>query len=52
MTKPKLYWSPKAEEDLLNIYVAIGLENITAADRIYDRIKSKALTLLMPLAWA
>ncbi len=46
MTKPKLKWSPKAEEDLLDIYVTIGLENISAADRIYDKLKSKALTLI------
>jgi toxin ParE1/3/4 len=46
MTKPKLKWSPKAEEDLLDIYVTIGLENISAADRVYDKLKSKALTLI------
>ena len=34
-----LRWSREAREDLLEIYVAIGLENVGAAERIYDRLK-------------
>ncbi len=44
--KPILIWTPRAEEDLLEIYVSIGLENASAADRIYDKLKSKARLLI------
>ncbi|MBP0577957.1 type II toxin-antitoxin system RelE/ParE family toxin [Labrys sp. LIt4] len=40
-----LIWTPQSEEDLLDIYVTIGIDNPTAADRIYDRLRD-AIRLL------
>ncbi len=37
--------SKQAREDLLNVYVAIGLDNPPAAERIYDRLEQRAATL-------
>ena len=31
-----LNWSKEAREDLLDIYVVIGLDNAQAAERVYD----------------
>ena len=41
----ELVWSPLAREDLLEIYVAIGLENPDAAERLYSAMESKAALL-------
>lgn len=30
--KPAVLWTPQAREDLLDIYVAIGLDNAAAAE--------------------
>ena len=38
----KVIWSPLAKEDLLDIYVTIGLENRAAAERYYDRLEHRA----------
>jgi len=38
----KLIWSNQARDDLLDIYVLIGLEQPAAAERYYDRIEQKA----------
>lgn len=38
-------WTRQAREDLLRIYVLIGLEQPAAAERYYDRIEHKALLL-------
>lgn len=38
-------WTHKAQTDLLDIYVLIGLEQPAAAERYYDRIEAKALIL-------
>ena len=38
---PKLYWTNQAREDLLDIYVLIGLEQPAAAERYFDRIETK-----------
>jgi toxin ParE1/3/4 len=38
-------WSKQAREDLLDIYVAIGLDNASAAERIYDRLEQRAASL-------
>lgn len=35
----ELLWSPQALEDLMDIYVTIGLENVDAAERIYKAIE-------------
>ena len=37
----KLVWSNQAREDLLDIYVLIGLEDPAAAERYFDRIDAK-----------
>jgi toxin ParE1/3/4 len=31
----RLIWSPEARKDLLEIYIAIGLDNPAAAERLY-----------------
>jgi toxin ParE1/3/4 len=38
----KLVWSNQARADLLEIYVMIGLEQLAAAERYFDRIEAKA----------
>lgn len=38
-------WTPAAREDLLRIYLLIGLEQPDAAERYFDRIERKALLL-------
>ena len=35
----KVRWTPKAREDLLELYFAIGRENVNAAERWFDRIE-------------
>ena len=40
-----LRWHPQARQDLLDIYVSIGLDNPTAAERIYDLPKTRAQQL-------
>ena len=37
--KPVLLWTPKAREDLLDIYVTIGFDNPSAAERLYTAIE-------------
>ena len=41
----ELVWSNKARADLLEIYVMIGLEQPAAAERYFDRIEAKILSL-------
>ena len=43
---PRLYWTNQAREDLLDIYVLIGLEQPAAAERYFDRIEAKAALLV------
>jgi len=38
-------WSKQARDDLLRIYVAIGVGNASAAERLYDRLERKAAML-------
>jgi toxin ParE1/3/4 len=38
----ELVWSNQARDDLLDIYVLIGLERPAAAERYFDRIEAKA----------
>jgi plasmid stabilization system protein ParE len=48
----KLLWSLQAREDLLDIYVAIGVENAEAAERLYSAIEAKAnLLITHPRIW-
>lgn len=37
-----LVWTPQAREDLVEIYTYIGLDNRTAAERIFDAVEAKA----------
>jgi toxin ParE1/3/4 len=37
-----LLWTPQAREDLIEIYTYIGLDNPSAAERIFDVIEAKA----------
>ncbi len=37
-----LVWTPQACEDLIEIYTYIGLENPSAAERVFDAIQAKA----------
>jgi toxin ParE1/3/4 len=37
----KLYWTPRACEDLLEIYCRIGADNPAAAERIFTAIEAK-----------
>lgn len=41
-----LLWSPQAREDLLEIYVAIGVDNLDAAERLYTSMESKGNLLV------
>ena len=38
----ELIWSPQAREDLLDIYIYIGLDNATAAEKLYIAIEATA----------
>lgn len=38
-------WSKQAREDLLQIYLAIGRDNVAAAERVYDRLEELAAIL-------
>jgi len=40
--KTKVLWTPRAREDLLDIYVTIGFDNPSAADRMYSAIEAHA----------
>jgi toxin ParE1/3/4 len=44
--RAELLWSPQAREDLLEIYVAIGLDNPEAAERFYTAMEEKANLLI------
>jgi toxin ParE1/3/4 len=41
----ELTWSPQSREDVLEIYVIIGLDNPAAAERVYTAIEAKAEAL-------
>ncbi|WP_407522985.1 type II toxin-antitoxin system RelE/ParE family toxin [Methylobacterium oryzisoli] len=41
----EVVWSNVARDELLAIYLTIGLENPSAAERIYDRIEERARQL-------
>jgi toxin ParE1/3/4 len=40
-----LLWTPQAREDLIEIYTYIGLDNPTAAERVFDAIRAKTDSL-------
>jgi toxin ParE1/3/4 len=40
-----LIWHPQARQDLLDIYVDIGIKNRSAAEKFYDAVEEKAYLL-------
>src|SRR5260221_10690905 len=40
-----LHWTAQAREDLLDIYVLIGVEQPAAAEHYFDRIEAKTVLL-------
>lgn len=44
--RAELRWSPQAREDLLEIYIVIGLDNPDAAERFFTAMESKASLLV------
>ena len=42
----KLVWTPQAREDLIEIYTYIGLDNPSAAERIFDAVQAKTESLV------
>jgi toxin ParE1/3/4 len=42
----KLVWTPQAREDLIEIYTYIGLDNPSAAERIFDAVQAKIGSLV------
>jgi toxin ParE1/3/4 len=44
--RTRLLWTPQAREDLLDIYVTIGLDNPAAAERVYAALEEKANLLI------
>jgi toxin ParE1/3/4 len=43
--KPLLLWTDQAREDLLDIYLTIGLDSPSAAERVYGKIENRILAL-------
>lgn len=41
----ELLWTPQAREDLIEIYAYIGLDNPSAAERVFDAVQVKAESL-------
>jgi toxin ParE1/3/4 len=41
-----LVWTPQAREDLIEIYTYIGLDNPSAAERVFDAIEAKTESLV------
>jgi toxin ParE1/3/4 len=39
--RPTLVWTPQAREDLLDIYLTLGVDNAAAAERLYSAIVEK-----------
>jgi toxin ParE1/3/4 len=42
---PSLRWSPQSRADMLDVYVAIAVEQPAAAERYLDRIEAKVAML-------
>jgi toxin ParE1/3/4 len=43
--KTTVLWTPQAREDLLDIYVTIGLDNPSAAERVYSALERRVYLL-------
>jgi len=41
MAAEPVVWRPRAREDLLEIYIAIGLDGPAAAERVFHAIETK-----------
>jgi toxin ParE1/3/4 len=41
-----LVWTPQARKDLIEIYTYIGLDNPSAAERVFDAVQAKAESLV------
>lgn len=41
-----LLWSPQARDDLLDIYIAVAVDNPDAAERLYTAMEEKANLLV------
>jgi toxin ParE1/3/4 len=41
-----LVWTPQAREDLIEIYTYIGLDNPSAAERIFDALQARVELLV------
>ena len=41
-----LCWTPQAREDLIEMYTYVGLDNPSAAERIFDAIQAKSQLLV------
>lgn len=41
----RLLWTPRAREDLLDIYVPLGLDSPAAAERIYTALEERVVLL-------
>jgi toxin ParE1/3/4 len=41
-----LLWTPQAREDVIEIYTDIGLDNPSAAERVFDAVRAKAELLV------
>ena len=39
--KPVLLWTPQASQDLIDIYVTIGLDSPSAAERMYTALEDR-----------
>lgn len=46
MNAVELIWSKQAREDLLDLYVSIGLEQPSAAEDLFDKIEAKVTGLI------
>ncbi len=45
--KPVLLWSSRAREDLMEIYLTIGMDNVDAAERVYTAIEERIASLVL-----
>ncbi len=41
----RLLWTPQAREDLIDIYVFVGADNPSAAERLFDAVQTKVESL-------
>lgn len=42
----ELRWSVKARQDLLDIYVVVGLDSPASAERLFERLSKRAISLI------